>query len=451
MIEIQGKYCKDCKIFTDDIEPEALQTIYDILGRPEHSGTKVRIMPDCHQGEGIVIGFTSPVGQYVNPDHVGCDIGCTVSAIFFDKPLSPDQYALFEHRIKGAIPQGMKLQAQRQFDLKDFLKFLRGELQKAYQGTHGLTMIPEFNSEDDLAEFASEIGLDLATMYKSIGTLGGGNHFLEYDEGDGIYAFTAHTGSRNLGLRVWKKWNKLANSTKISKQGEKEVIKSTKEKNTDKSRLAEEIKEALDKYKLTLHPGYLAGENLRGYLTDMVIAQAYAKYNHKVILEKATEIMHSLTGAKATKTIQTTHNYIDFDTPDGVPMIRKGAVRAVSGEEFILPFNMRDGIAICKGLGNPDWNWSAPHGAGRKMSRAEAKKNLSVGEFEKEMNGIYSTSVNRSTLDESPMAYKPKDEIIANISETAEILYFMQPKINIKAGAEDEVPSWMELKKKKKK
>ena len=174
MIEIQGKFCKDCKIFTDYVEPEALQTIYDLIGRPEFKDSCVRVMPDCHSGEGIVIGFTVPIGQYVNPDHIGCDIGCTVSSNFFDKPLPEDQYALFEHRIKSAVPQGMKLQNQRQFDIKEFLRFLRSELQKAYQNTQGLTMIPEFNSEADLEEFAGDIGIDLATMYKSIGTLGGG-------------------------------------------------------------------------------------------------------------------------------------------------------------------------------------------------------------------------------------------------------------------------------------
>ena len=277
------------------------------------------------------------------------------------------------------------------------------------------------------------------------------NHFLEYDEGEGIYAFTVHTGSRNLGLRVWKKWDKLANSTKISKAGEKDIIARVKAANTDKSKIKEEISKAIEEYKLTLHHGYLEGENLRGYLTDMVIAQAYARYNHMVIQHKAEEIMHQLTGAKVIKTIYTTHNYVDFNTPNGVPMIRKGAVRSISGEEFILPFNMRDGIAICKGLGNSDWNWSAPHGAGRKMSRAEAKRNLKVKDFEKEMSGIYSTTVNQSTIDESPMAYKPKEEIITNIADTCEILYFMKPKINIKAGAEDEVPSWQEIKKKGKK
>ena len=183
----------------------------------------------------------------------------------------------------------------------------------------------------------------------------------------------------------------------------------------------------------------------------MVICQAYAKFNHKIILEKAEKIHSDLVkGSKVIDKIQTTHNYIDFDTVDGTPMIRKGSVRANEGEVFLLPFNMKDGIAICKGKGNSDWNYSAPHGAGRIMSRAKAKETLKVKDFEKVMEGIYSTTVNRSTIDESPMAYKSKEEIIELIDPTCEIIQFLKPVINIKAGAEDEIPSWKEIKEKKK-
>lgn len=451
MIELQGKFCKDCKIFTDNVEQEAIQTIYSLINSPEFKDSKVRCMPDTHQGKGIVIGFTAPAGKYVNPDHVGCDIGCTVSSILFSDPLPEDKYALFEHRVKLAVPQGMKIQEQRQFDVKEFLRFLRTELQRAYQGSKGLTYIPEFNNERDLEEWLQDVKMDVATFYKSIGTLGGGNHFIEYDKGENSQAFTVHTGSRNLGLKVWKKWSDLANSTKISKAGERNVIDQVKSKNQDKTKLKEEISKAIEEYKLTLHPGYLEGENLRSYLTDMVICQAYAKFNHKIILEKAEKIHSDLVkGSKVIDKIQTTHNYIDFDTVDGTPMIRKGAVRANEGEVFLLPFNMKDGIAICKGKGNSDWNYSAPHGAGRIMSRAKAKETLKIKDFEKVMEGIYSTTVNRSTIDESPMAYKSKEEIIELIDPTCEIIQFLKPVINIKAGAEDEIPSWKEIKEKKK-
>lgn len=174
VIILEGKECKDCKIFTSDIEQGALGTVYDILGNPAFKGQKVRIMPDAHQGEGIVIGFTSPMGELVNPDHVGCDIGCTVSAMFFSEPLEEEQYPLFEHRVKAAVPQGMMLQAKRQFDVKDFLKYLRTELQRIYQNSKGLIYLPEFNNEDDLEDWLKDIRMDSATFYKSIGTLGGG-------------------------------------------------------------------------------------------------------------------------------------------------------------------------------------------------------------------------------------------------------------------------------------
>lgn len=171
MIEIEGK---NCKIFTDNIEPGALQMIYDLLKNKAFEKEQVRVMPDVHQGEGIVIGFTSPMRNLVNPDHIGVDIGCSISAIFFDKPLDPEQYAIFEHRVKLAVPQGMRLQDKRQFDVKDFLRFLRTELQKIYQRSQGLIILPEFNNERDLEGWMRDVGIDQNTFYKSIGTLGGG-------------------------------------------------------------------------------------------------------------------------------------------------------------------------------------------------------------------------------------------------------------------------------------
>ena len=174
MIELQGKYCKDIKIFTDNVEQEAIQQIYDIAGMPEFKDSKIRIMPDVHSGKGIVIGFTAPLGEYVNADHVGCDVSCGVSSVFFDKRLKPEMYEVFEHRVKQAIPMGMKIHQQRQFDVREFLKYLRGELQKAYQKTGGLTYIYDFNNESDLEEWLGDINMDLATFYKSVGTLGGG-------------------------------------------------------------------------------------------------------------------------------------------------------------------------------------------------------------------------------------------------------------------------------------
>ena len=463
MIELENF---NCKIFTDYVEPGAMETIYEVCRNKAFEGKQVRVMPDVHSGEGIVIGFTAPLGDWVNPDHVGCDLGCSISALFMSEPIPADKYPLFEHRLKKTFPLGKRLQEQRMFEVKDFLKFLRESLRKAYQKTGGLTIVPEFQDEDDLEEWMKDVGIDPATFYKSIGTIGGGNHFIEYGTGVSpstaifggvggdmmtpIQAVTIHTGSRNLGQRVWRKWHDIANKVKLDKQVERQITREVRERTKDKTKIREEIDKAIAEYKSQGNPGYLEGEDLRYYLTDMVIAQAYAAYNHQTILRLTEEIYQGIVKeAKKVGVVTTTHNYIDFDTVDGIPMIRKGAVRANLHETFLLPFNMRDGMAVCVGKGNPDWNYSCSHGAGRVMSRAKAKDTLKLKDFEKSMEGIYSTSVNISTIDESPMAYKPMEEIIENIKPTADILYFIKPAINIKAGAEDEVPNWRALKKKK--
>lgn len=442
----------DCKIFTDNIEPAALQQVYDVIKMPEWKGRKVRIMPDVHAGSGICIGFTSDLGDYIDPDYIGVDIGCSVSMMFLDKPLSPDQYELFEHRVRKSIPTGDELQPSRCFDVKEFLAYLRSELQKAYQNTHGLTFIPDFNDEDDLKRWCSGIGIDLATFYKSIGTLGSGNHYIEYDEGENTWdsfgsnplgfshptftkfqGISVHTGSRNLGMKVNKYWKSQAMCDKVPKDIQREIAEKVRNyPGVEKKDIKHKIELALNLWKQqNIHLGYLSGENLRGYLTDMVVCMSYASWNHKIIMNRILDIYTKLTGGREKERITTRHNYIDFSGP--TPIIRKGAVSAKDGEIFLLPLNMRDGIAVCRGKGNPDTNFSAPHGAGRLMSRSSAKSKISLKDFEKSMKGIYSTSVCRETLDESPMAYKSKDEILENLGPCASVEFILKPKINIKA------------------
>lgn len=446
MIQIENK---DCKIFTDNIEQPALEQIYETLKCPENEGLKVRIMPDVHSGKGICIGFTSTLGNYINPDYIGVDIGCSVSMLFLDRPLDPSQYELFEHRVRKSIPTGPDLQPSRCFDVREFLAYLRGELQKAYQNTGGLTFIPDFNSESDLERWCRGVGMDLATFYKSIGTIGGGNHMIEYDEGTHSWtgfgtglsqpAFTqfqgilVHTGSRNLGVKVNKYWKAQAENTKVPKDVQKEIQEEVKSRpGIDKKQIKPLIDEELKKWREeNIHPGFLSGEDLRGYLTDMVVCMSYAAWNHKIIMDRILDIYSKLSGGKEKFRITTRHNYIDFSGP--APIIRKGAVSAKDGEVFLLPLNMRDGVAVCCGKGNPDTNCSAPHGAGRLMSRAAAKSKISMKDFEKSMKGIYSTSVCRETLDESPMAYKPMEEIIKNLEPCATVECILKPKINIKA------------------
>lgn len=380
----------DIKIFTPHIEAEAQEIINQIGANPHFEGLPIRIMPDTHAGNNIVVGFTCPMGTHVNPDHIGGDIGCGIDTVLFDKVLGREQFALFEQRIRNEIPTGKDLQKNCQFDLKSFCRFIRKELDKAIQSSEGLVQELPFKKEDDITKWCMDKHFDEKIFYKSIGTLGSGNHFIEldYSEERGLMAVTVHTGSRNIGQKVYSRWSKKAIATNK----------------------------------------YLTGNLLSLYLSDMVIAQAYAKYNRMVILEKIAMIYKKMCKGQPLETISSIHNYLDFSDM----VIRKGAIRSYKDEKMVIPFNMRDGIAICTGKSNPDWNYSAPHGSGRKMSRNQARQHINIEDFRLSMDGIYSTSVCDATLDESPMAYKDTDDIIQLIAPTCQIEYFMKPVINIK-------------------
>ena len=437
MIQIEGKQCKDIKIFTDNIEEDALALIYDLSNSPMFKGTKIRIMPDVHLGVGIVIGFTCPIPKenaFLNPNFVGLDIGCGVEAIFFDKPLEEKKYPQFERKIRREIPTGFNIHKTRQFEMKEFIKFVNSEIQKAYQTSGGAINFAEFNSEDDFEKWCKGFGMNFGTFIKSIGTLGSGNHYLEYDTNDEEkkWAFTVHTGSRNLGKMVCQRWVYAAKGVDVDKEArEAEIREFTANFKGDPTEIPGPLKKIREKYRIPESNGYLSGDLLKGYLTDMVIAQAYAKFNRMVILRKAEAVMNKINGAKVIDHVASIHNYLDF----GDMTIRKGSIRAYNGEKMIIPFNMKDGLAICEGKSNEDWNCSAPHGSGRCLSRSQAKKKIDFNEFQKQMSdaGIYSTSVCQNTLDEAPDAYKPMDEIVELIQDTCDIQFFMKPKINIKA------------------
>ena len=395
VLALRGKYCKDCIIYTEDVDDNAIEIVGALLGNSLFRDTKIRVMPDVHAGIGTVIGFTCPVTTFISPAHVGLDIGCGIDLIFFDRPLPPEDYALFEHRLRKEIPVGFNIQRTRQFEMKDFLKFLRRELDAARNSSNGLVNHVDLANEEDLGLWIDSVRIDRSIFYKSIGTIGGGNHFMEYDEGGDRYAFTVHTGSRHLGLKVFNKWDSIARRNPNA-------------------------------------PGYLTGDALKGYLTDMVIAQAYARYNRMTVLEKAVAIMHKMTGAHLDGSIETTHNYVDFRDM----MLRKGAIRSYEGELMVIPFNMRDGIVVCEGRSNPEWNCSAPHGSGRCMSRADARRRIKLTDYKSQMAGIYTTSVCSETIDEAPDAYKDTSSILEGIGQTCLVQYRMLPKINIKAAAE---------------
>ena len=430
---IIGKYNKDCKIFAKTVEEDALKMVYSICDCPAFKDQKIRIMPDIHLGQSITIGFSSTIDKenpMVNPSHVGVDICCQVTCIKMSKPCPEESYALLEHRWKKDIPTGFTIYDKKIADEKMFYKMCNTAIDRAVATTNFVNNVNV--NEKYISDMLKRIGMDEGTFWKSLGTTGGGNHFLSYDtddEGNGYIMI--HCGSRNFGLKVAKYWMNVANkpyhvdSSEWAKHIEK--IKDT----YPKSEWNERIKNAKEDFVSSVPTGYLNGKNLIGYLTDMVIAQTYAKYNHLLISDKMTEIYTKIVkGASMARVINTMHNYIDFDDM----IIRKGSVNAAYGRELVIPINMRDGVLICVGKGNTEWNCTAPHGAGRLMSRSAAKANLSMDEFVEEMKDVCSTSVNKSTLDESPMAYKPMDEIIEQIEPTVQILKRIKERINIKAA-----------------
>ena len=434
MITLTGNFCKDCKIFTDNIETGALALVQSILDHPAFQDAQVRIMPDVHAGKGITIGFSAPLGTYVNPNHVGVDIGCTVSCMELSAPIPESGYGKFEHRVAETIPTGFHIWDKEVIDRQELFDFLHQEYQRVMQDFPEMVHPIDSLDETFITRFLQRIGMNAETFYRSLPSLGGGNHFLEYGETvDGKAFFTAHCGSRNLGVKVcnyWVRQGKVTNPP-LYDQKLRETIEAVKRHCPDRTqwhRLIEEAKQ--QRHEEERIREYLSGEALKGYLSDMVLTQAYAQFNHQMIHRYVGQILEELFGIHPVDLIVSTHNYIDFRDH---PMLRKGAIRAYDQERCIIPFNMRDGLAICRGKSNPDWNYTAPHGAGRLLSRTEAKKQLRLEEFQDTMSGVYSTTICPGTLDESPMAYKPMDEIVRLIEPTVEILYFVRPRINIKA------------------
>lgn len=354
-------------------------------------------MPDVHAGNSCNVGTAYPIGPYVNPDHVGVDIGCTISMHRLSAPISPEAFALLDHRIREAVPTGTDICAKNSLNEKEFFKFLNAQYNRARSAAPDLINEATRIDARFITDFCKRIKLQEGIFYKSIGSLGGGNHFIEYGEDDEIGDgwLTIHCGSRNLGVKVANHWHNIANNPKRAE-----------------------------------YIGYLWGDSLNGYLSDMIIAQAYALYNHHIIRDRIMAIIRKINKAKCVESIFTTHNYISVDEEH--PMLRKGAIDASEGRKVSIPFNMRDGIAICVGKGNEQWLNTAPHGAGRIMSRAQAKKQIPLTTFEESMDGIFSTSVCENTLDESPQAYKPMEEILSLIQPTVEVVTMVIPRLNIK-------------------
>lgn len=392
----------DLKIFTDLIEPSAINQIYEMIAKPPFEGAKVRIMPDAHSGAGCVVGFTSTMTDKIVPNVIGVDIGCGMLTVNLGN-IKID-YAALDDFIKNEIPAGSDYN-EKDSDGKPFADKLLCKSQLR----------------------------DICRVYGSLGTLGGGNHFIEVDKAkNGDKYLIIHSGSRNLGLQVAKIYTKKAvEECKNAPQKEREELIERLKSQGRVADIPNALKELTAKYahrtKLTAEFCYLEGVSMQNYMHDMRICQDFAVANRKKMCDKIVKYL------KITKfpAFETVHNFID---EKGI--IRKGAVPAHKGQKLIIPMNMKDGCLICEGLGNEDWNCSAPHGAGRLYSRSAAKKLFTVAEFQAEMNGIFTTTANESTLDESPMAYKPTKDIINRIGDTVKIIDIVKPVYNFKA-AED--------------
>lgn len=438
MIELNGKFT-NAHIMIDDVESECIAQVTNMINHPvftEH----VRIMPDCHTGKSSCIGFTMPMTDKIIPAVVSVDIGCGMLALNIGKEL-PLTMSKLDHKIRKRVPFGFDVHGQSshdKYDMKNFpwrdVKTLAHNFSLAYNEKFGTNHYFDGYDINWFEQKCKTISADLGRTVKSIGTLGGGNHFIEVgkDNSDN-YWIVIHTGSRNFGKCVCDYWQNMA--SKVIRDQKNEEFRNRIEKiRQDYSgmEIKKKIKEArkelgLDVFgndKLSKDLQWLEDEHAMGYLYDMIFAQKFAEVNRMRIADIILDIL----GVEPVDRIETVHNFIDFR--DFV--IRKGAIRSYVGERMIVPFNMRDGILVCEGKSNPDWNCSAPHGAGRLMSRSQARKKLKLEDFEKQMDGIYSTSVVGSTIDEAPGAYKDASIIEKAIEPTANILFKIKPIMNMK-------------------
>lgn len=413
MLEIIGK-TNTAVCYAAVIEDEAKEQIRRMCDYKLTENSKIRIMPDVHAGRGCTIGTTMTVNDKVCPNIVGVDIGCGMYTLkLTDRELDYEKIDEVCHY----IPSGKNVWEGRmeRFDL---------------------TTLRCFRSLKDTKR-----------MERSLGTLGGGNHFIEIDQAkDGTYYIVIHSGSRNLGKQVAEIYQQLAVDLHMGKENyfkQRDEIISTYKQEGRRAEIQNALKELQKNYEtkeleVPEDLCWLYGTFLEDYLHDVEICQSFACRNR----ERIAEILLERTGMSASESFHTIHNYIDTKEM----ILRKGAISARAGEKVLIPINMRDGSVIALGKGNPEWNYSAPHGAGRVLSRTRAKEKISLEAYQEAMKGIYTTSVNESTLDEAPMAYKSLEDIIDVILDSVEIIDIMKPVYNFKAS-DDDAP-WKKRKKK---
>ncbi len=392
MIEIKGKY-NTAKVFTDKLEEKAAGQILELCNQEFVKESIIRIMPDTHAGAGCTIGTTMTIRDKIVPNLVGVDIGCGMFVSILGK--TEIDFKRLDEVIRSCVPSGFDVRVKPH----------------------------DYNAFVDIQGLRCKEQVDLKRAALSIGTLGGGNHFIEMNvDAAGNLYLVVHSGSRHLGKQIAEYYQNRA-VREVVKRSNAEIIAELKQQGRE-----QDIQRQIEKERVKISDSlaYVQGQAFEDYIHDMRIAQTFAEFNRKAIAEVIVRKM----GFEVKDSFTTIHNYIDMDEM----VLRKGAISAKAGERVIIPVNMRDGSIIATGKGNADWNQSAPHGAGRLMSRKQARLKLSLEEFKKSMDGIYTTSVSADTLDEAPSAYKPMEEIIANIQDTVEINRIIKPVYNFKAS-----------------
>lgn len=401
MLELNGKY-NTAKVFTDVVDQASISQIIELCSQEFATGSRIRLMPDVHAGAGCTVGTTMTITDKVVPNLVGVDIGCGMETALLKE--THIELQKLDKLIYAKIPSGFAIR------------------NKAHR----------YMDDIDLTELYCYKQINPLRAEKSLGTLGGGNHFIEVDvDDDGRYYLIVHSGSRHLGLEVANHYQDKAYH-QCNGSGEAEVQNLVEQyKSQGREKELEKAIKTLKNTKRTAIPKglcYLSGEMFRQYIHDMKLIQKFAQLSRKAMVDEIVKGM----GLHIEESFTTIHNYIDT----GEMILRKGAVSAKTGEKLLIPINMRDGSLICVGRGNADWNCSAPHGAGRLMSRTQAKQSFTVSEYKQQMEGIYTTSASKATLDECPMAYKSMGDIVDNIGDTVEVLKILRPVYNFKAGDE---------------
>ena len=394
MKTIKNKIGKETVIYAETFEAEAMEQVVKMANFEPYQNETIRIMPDAHAGKGCTVGTTMTITDKVTPNLVGVDIGCGMLTVKLKNKII--SLETLDEVIKSKVPCGFNVHEKAQ-------------------------------TEFELSDLVCKNHVDTERAKISIGSLGGGNHFIEvsHSELTGDYYLIIHSGSRKLGGDVCKFYQDKAFKNAMNIGNEVNALIEKLKSEGRENEIEAELKK-IKRAEIEKDLCYLQGSDFENYMNDMEITQKFASKNRETI---ADIIIHEA-GLTEVERFETIHNYIDFSRM----ILRKGAVSAEYGEKLLIPINMRDGSLLCIGKGNKNWNYSAPHGAGRIMSRSKAKATVDLKEFEKSMEGIWTSSVNKNTIDESPMVYKPIEEIKENIKDTVEIEKIIKPVYNFKAN-----------------